>query len=351
MALMDRITRAITDTWYKSPEAAVIEQDGLIEDAFVSTISDDSPSGDTYIASSIVKPTTDQYSIGGISQEKIYDHDEYVGDDYEDLSDPSFSVSSDVEMSDEISNQVPSFVRKEEKIYQPAASYKTSAFDNFNLDSAQAFRAKRQSAVIEATNTDYQSVSVNNGDRRTETVRNAMPQQQRPGMSGTSEENRIKSAVGFNTGFATAQTQSSFTSSRLSTGGRGMVAEKAAVQVLTPTKVEDVGEACAYLKEGAVVMAVLSGITDKSTRMRYLDYLCGCCKGCDADFKEVVSVESSDCVLVAAPRGIGLKTPQEKQTVVEAAPAQENNYANRATNNGAFGAEFSLNFGGNPFRN
>ena len=98
-------------------------------------------------------------------------------------------------------------------------------------------------------------------------------------------------------------------------GGRKM--DNVTVQVLNPVDINEAEEAGNLLKKNIIVVAVLSGIADKNARVRYSDFLTGCCKGCDAEFKAIVPVELTDSVLVAVPKGVKLSMPSEKKPVAE----------------------------------
>lgn len=178
-----------------------------------------------------------------------------------------------------------------------------------------------------------------------ETKQEAKPAQE-PAVS-VKADNQVKASVGFNTATAAASASTTFSPTRFTTGGRAMTSEKVSVQILKPTKVEDVSDACALVKDGNIVMANLCGIPDMTSRLRYLDYLSGCCKGCDAEFKEVVKVESADCVLVATPKGIGIKSPAVQAPVMEmpeTQPAQSSEKPNRPS---AFSSVFgNVDLGG-----
>ena len=93
--------------------------------------------------------------------------------------------------------------------------------------------------------------------------------------------------------------------------------DKVTVQILKPTEISEATAAGTLLKKGIVVICNLSEIPDKNTRIRFSDFLCGCCKGCDADFTEIISVESPNAVLIAVPSSVGLKN------VVETPPADD----------------------------
>ena len=88
---------------------------------------------------------------------------------------------------------------------------------------------------------------------------------------------------------------------------------KTTVQILKPANISEASEASALLKKGVIVVAVLSGISDKNARVRYSDFLCGCCKGCDADFCEIVPVDAADAVLMAIPGNVTLVQPVKEQ--------------------------------------
>ncbi len=128
---------------------------------------------------------------------------------------------------------------------------------------------------------------------------------------------RAKAPVGFSTAGAISTSTQNYNPARTNIGGRGM--EKMTVQILKPTDISEASEASSLLKNGIIVIAELSGIADKNARVRYSDFLCGCCKGCDADFREIVPVDAANSVLIAVPTGAALKMPIEK--VREAAPA------------------------------
>ena len=132
--------------------------------------------------------------------------------------------------------------------------------------------------------------------------------------------NVVKGSFGFNT---TNKAAGSSYAAKPATAAKNTFSSGLTVDILRPTKVDDVAEACAKIKEGIIVVAVLSGISDKNVRLRYLDYFSGCCKGCDANFKEVVRVDSSDCVLVAVPSGVNLQLPVDAAAAMAAAATAE----------------------------
>ena len=93
--------------------------------------------------------------------------------------------------------------------------------------------------------------------------------------------------------------------------------ENMTVQVLKPTEISEATAAGSLLKKGIVVICNLSEIPDKNTRIRFSDFLCGCCKGCDADFSEIISVESPNAVLIAVPSSVTLKNAAPATKVEE----------------------------------
>ena len=131
---------------------------------------------------------------------------------------------------------------------------------------------------------------------------------------------RAKAPVGFNTSGAGSTGTQNYNPARTNSGGRGM--EKMTVQILKPTDISEASEASNLLKNGIIVIAELSGIADKNARVRYSDFLCGCCKGCDADFREIVPVDAANSVLIAVPTGLTLKMPVEKVRETPAATSQ-----------------------------
>lgn len=119
---------------------------------------------------------------------------------------------------------------------------------------------------------------------------------------------KAKAVVGFNTTGSTGSSSSAtgYTSQRNTRYG-GVAMDNLTVQVLKPTEISEATAAGSLLKKGVVVICNLSEIPDKNTRIRFSDFLCGCCKGCDADFSEIISVESSNAVLIAVPSNVTLK--------------------------------------------
>ncbi|MCR5694789.1 MAG: cell division protein SepF [Clostridia bacterium] len=132
---------------------------------------------------------------------------------------------------------------------------------------------------------------------------------------------RAKAVVGFNTNGASggSSAASGYTGQRTSKYG-GMTMDNTTVQVLRPTEISEATAAGSLLKKGIVVICNLSEIPDKNTRIRFSDFLCGCCKGCDADFSEIISVESPNAVLIAVPSNVTLKNAVET-TKTEEKPA------------------------------
>ena len=130
-----------------------------------------------------------------------------------------------------------------------------------------------------------------------------------------------KAVVGFNTTGSTGSqaAQTGFNAQRKTNYG-GVTMENMTVQVLKPTEISEATAAGSLLKKGIVVICNLSEIPDKNTRIRFSDFLCGCCKGCDADFSEIISVESPNAVLIAVPSSVTLKNAAPA-TKVEEKPA------------------------------
>ena len=138
-----------------------------------------------------------------------------------------------------------------------------------------------------------------------------------PELTGDTGTVKAKAVVGFNTSGASGTGASGgYSSSRNSSYG-GSTMDKITVQIIKPTEISEATAAGTLLKKGIVVICNLSEIPDKNTRIRFSDFLCGCCKGCDADFTEIISVESPNAVLIAVPSSVGLKN------VVETPPADD----------------------------
>ncbi len=129
---------------------------------------------------------------------------------------------------------------------------------------------------------------------------------------------RAKAVVGFNTTGSTGSqsAQVGFNAQRKTNYG-GVTMENMTVQVLKPTEISEATAAGLLLKKGIVVICNLSEIPDKNTRIRFSDFLCGCCKGCDADFSEIISVESPNAVLIAVPSSVTLKNAAPAPKVEE----------------------------------
>ncbi len=341
MALMKSFLSNVKNVW-QSPEQAVIEED-IADGAFVASDSfNGTPSTDTVNADVITNTYTAPAAETKKSQtNNIYaNSNNYIGDGYEDLTDVNFSVAKSASFEEE--PQLDQDDLLEETIISETTIAAAGKFKGF-VDTRFLFEGQKAEASAAVVNTEpvrevnftpvvpldeifapkkqetVAEVKEIREERKPEIV--AKPSAQES--IGVKADNVVKASVGFNTATATVNT-TSFTSSKFTTGGKTMASEKISVQILKPTRVEDVSEACSILKEGSIIMAVLSGIPDKNARLRYLDYLSGCCKGCDADFKEIVKVDSIDCVLVAAPRGVGLKFPVlQAYATQQAAQTQE----------------------------
>lgn len=286
-----------------SPEQAVIAEQETFEDAYAA----DDKSEQVFDMKEPAAPTTDTISAENVKnmytfvEEKpqakeetvqIYANNSYTGDGYEDLTVPTFSVAKSAKFDEPV--KTPAF-----ESVAPARSVVTESKPAAN----SIFNGFVNTSFLFDTKPSVRSEAV-----KIETPTTVEPVKSEPVNAEPVKRPQVRTSVGFNTATASAST-SGYTPSKLATGSRSISADKFSVQVLRPTNVEDVNEACTLLKDGNVVMTVLSGISDRNARLRYLDYLSGCCKGCDADFREIVKVDSIDAVLIAAPKGIGLKFP------------------------------------------
>lgn len=283
---------------WQSPEQAVIAED--ISDAFVS---DSAPSTDTLSANTYKTTFVNDFADSAESdshETKLYAVEKCAeindeADSYEEFDKPNFTVARSAKGDDTISfdSEYEISASTKSTYNQTVASAKTYCYANAVDTSFLTFGMPKSSTIVSTPKMQYTETSAN---------------YTAPARNEQTVQNTVKASVGFNTATTSATPNSSYTASRIS-GGRSMTSDKYSVQVLRPTTVEEVNEACTLLKDGNVVMTVLSGIADRTARLRYLDYLSGCCKGCDADFKEIVKVDSIDAVLIASPRGIGIKFP------------------------------------------
>lgn len=297
MAQFKSIVSSVKSIWQTPEQAVYAEED--INNAFESTTLKVAPSTDTLSADNITNSFVNDFAEPAkisVSEEKIYANDSYNGDGYEDLTDPTFTVAKSAKGDDTMPTFVEYEIKSDVVASQPAKVQPVrAAFDDFVVNTSFLFSGKTTNSVPAEA-----------------------PKEIKIEKPAT---NQVKASVGFNTASASTNPTPSYTASKVTSSARPSSSDKYSVQVLRPTNVEDVNEACTLLKEGNVVMAVLSGIGDRNARLRYLDYLSGCCKGCDADFKEIVKVDSIDAVLIASPRGIGIKFPVPA-AAEPAAPAQ-----------------------------
>ncbi|MBR5059837.1 MAG: cell division protein SepF [Clostridia bacterium] len=240
------------------------------------------------------------------SAPSIYAHEnDYTGDrGYDDNSNVSFSVSKNTGFKVRPARTMPA-----------AASASSTVVSDVRRDT-QPVKGYSFSAANEPTSFGI-----------TPTIRfdAEIPTSVKPQKSVTDNDAghvRAKAAVGFNTTAAMSSQQSASFSGTTRTnttiGGKAMD-NKTTLQILKPTNISEASEASALLKRGVIVVAVLSGITDKNARVRYSDFLCGCCKGCDADFCEIVPVDATDAVLMAIPGNVTLVQPvrEQKEKAVE----------------------------------
>lgn len=302
MAQFKSIVSSVKSIWQTPEQAVYAEED--ISNAFETVTLKAAPSTDTVSADNITNSFANDFAETAkvsVAEEKIYAHDSYNGDGYEDLTDPTFTVAKSAKGDD----PMPSFAeyevisasanRSNVVSSQPTMQPVRASFDDFVVNTSFLFSGKTTNSVPAEA-----------------------PREIKIEKPAT---NQVKASVGFNTASASTNPTPTYSASKVTASARPSSSDKYSVQVLRPTNVEDVNEACTLLKEGNVVMAVLSGIGDRNARLRYLDYLSGCCKGCDADFKEIVKVDSIDAVLIASPRGIGIKFPVPA-AAEPAAPAQ-----------------------------
>ena len=233
------------------------------------------------------------------SAQSIYAHENvYTGDKgYEDNSSVSFSVSKNTGFK-----------------VRPARTMPAAA-----VSSSGATDIRRDTQPVKGYSFSAASESSSFGINPTVTFDAPVPTSLKPQKSVTDNDAghvRAKAAVGFNTTAAmSSQQNTSFsgtTRANTTIGGKAMD-NKTTVQILKPANISEASEASALLKKGVIVVAVLSGISDKNARVRYSDFLCGCCKGCDADFCEIVPVDATDAVLMAIPGNVTLVQPVREQ--------------------------------------
>lgn len=272
------------------------------------------------------------------SRGSIYAHrNEYTGiDSYEDNSSVDFSLARNtsferrpaVERVPASSSVVFGNTRPSEPAQSVPFASPVTASGNRGSEIRGSASAERDFSFSGATepvtfrsrpNTRYESRTLAFGSEPVKADDNA-------------EAVRAKAVVGFNTtaaaGTPSGTPYSGGAARATNYGGKSM--DNLTVQVLRPKEISEASFVGSLLKKGIVVVCNLSEIPDKNTRIRFSDYLCGCCKGCDASFSEIISVESSTAVLIAVPSNVNLinsvdapQAPAEDKTKAKPAPKVE----------------------------